>query len=66
MGRYDGAGKVPVILNNTRGDSRLVTNVIDYDVYRPLAVTEYEKKKMEEHKAIHEEIKRISTTELIV
>ena len=41
-------------------DNILSTNLLSSYIYRPKAVSDYEKAKDEEKKKIHEEIKRVS------
>lgn len=55
-----------VVLNKNKKDAFLSTNIPNYDIYKPYAEFEYEKKKMTEHKIIHEEINRVALTEILV
>ena len=46
----------------TRGDGTLVTNMKSYTLYLCDATNEYDKKKNEQMRKVHEEIKRVSLT----
>jgi len=52
--------KIKAHLNGRRDDALLVTNLRSNEVFRPQALSDYEKKKEEQKKAIHAEIKRVS------
>ena len=54
-----------VVLNKNKKDALLSTNIPNYDIYKPYAEYEYDKKKMEEHKIIHDEINRVAMTDIL-
>lgn len=47
-------------MSSSRPGQLLSTNLTTTDPFKPQALTDYEKKKEEEHKRIHAEIKRVS------
>lgn len=52
------------LYNNNRPNAILTTNLRSSDIFRPRALSDYEKKKNAERKAIHDEIKRVSLDDI--
>lgn len=52
------------LYNNNRPNAILTTNLRSSDIFRPRALSDYEKKKNAQRKSIHDEIKRVSLEDI--